>query len=425
MKNLAVFLVFIVPFLSFSQLLTDGEYYHLNHQSFFENGNSETYLLDSIIRNHINSEEVTVKLLYSYYPDGKLKSYIDICVNCTGRMTADKTEYKYDQYGRVNEEIDFIGDDNMNWTYNEKTLTTWFDDRFFSERIEYLFNGIKWDPVSRKKRVDLDLPDSLLTYNMNWNSTILNWDTVSKNISHFESVGGLLTETYTYSKGNPWKIIELVSREYFANNKIHYERHYSSNNNGGTYDFIYLYEFEYTSEWLLTERWKRWDGWDWWCRNRWTYDEFERLWREYYFVKYPGEPESNGGIIYKYYYDDLDLITHRNVFSSNSGTHYSNDFYYYSIQTVQIDEKKDNDLKISPNPFINKVTIDFNLGEVANQIQLVIYDQIGNQVEIIQQDQFQGKQQITWDASGQPPGMYYFQLRAGGQVASGKMLLVR
>lgn len=81
-------------------------------------------------------------------------------------------------------------------------------------------------------------------------------------------------------------------------------------------------------------------------------------------------------------------------------------------------------LKVYPNPFTSSTTITYNLPQPST-VQLRIFNHLGKQVEYIQQNQFQGEQQISWDASGLPAGMYYFRFEAGEQIATGKLLLVR
>lgn len=77
-----------------------------------------------------------------------------------------------------------------------------------------------------------------------------------------------------------------------------------------------------------------------------------------------------------------------------------------------------------PNPFSNLITISYELHQPST-VQLTIFNHFGQQVDFIQQNQFHGKQQVTWDASDQPAGMYYFRLEAGEQVSTGKLLLLR
>ena len=77
-----------------------------------------------------------------------------------------------------------------------------------------------------------------------------------------------------------------------------------------------------------------------------------------------------------------------------------------------------------PNPFSTSTTIEYNLRS-PETVQITIFNHLGKQIEIIQQKQTAGKQQIIWNAEGLPSGIYYFTLQAGEQMASGKMVVAR
>ena len=49
-----------------------------------------------------------------------------------------------------------------------------------------------------------------------------------------------------------------------------------------------------------------------------------------------------------------------------------------------------------------------NVEKVSN---LVVYDYLGKQVEVIEKYQAQGKQQIIWNAEGLPAGIYFCEIK--------------
>jgi hypothetical protein len=78
-----------------------------------------------------------------------------------------------------------------------------------------------------------------------------------------------------------------------------------------------------------------------------------------------------------------------------------------------------------PNPFNAVTTISFTLpyGSHAN---LTIYDLLGRRVEtIIDQILPDGYHSIGWDASGKVSGTYFYVIKAGDRVDSGKMILLK
>jgi hypothetical protein len=59
-------------------------------------------------------------------------------------------------------------------------------------------------------------------------------------------------------------------------------------------------------------------------------------------------------------------------------------------------------------------------------IALEIYDILGRKVESIEQpNQPAGLGQITWDASGEPSGVYFYRLSAGNEQKTGRMVLLK
>jgi hypothetical protein len=338
-------------------------------------------------------------------------------------MTADKYEYEYDEEGRKNLLIESFAGADLDWVPNKKTTTIWFDDDYISDRVYYSYNGTKWDPQTRATSPDHGQPDKFTTIHFKWDTANYEWDTTSKAFSYLNEENKV-TAIYTYErKQGEWEIVALITKDYSASGKILFVRMYSSDDNGETYDFTKLYEYEYNLDDQLTDLWERWDGWDIWYRDRWTYDEYGRYWRQYYFKRTPVHPESQGGIVFKYYYDDLNLIHHRNVFNCYTETHYANDFYYYSLFTVKTEDTrlKSSVLSTYPNPFTTSTTIEFELQQAGN-VQISIYNQLGEVVDVISKNQSHGKQQVIWDTNGLPSGMYYYQVQIGNKRARGKMV---
>ncbi len=83
-----------------------------------------------------------------------------------------------------------------------------------------------------------------------------------------------------------------------------------------------------------------------------------------------------------------------------------------------------------PNPFNPETTIRFSLPE-ASDVSLDVYDIGGRLVETIASGRFEaGRHQAIWlgvDSEGRPAasGTYFYRLRAGDKVLTGKMTLIR
>lgn len=59
-----------------------------------------------------------------------------------------------------------------------------------------------------------------------------------------------------------------------------------------------------------------------------------------------------------------------------------------------------------PNPFSTSTTIEYEL-QHPSTVQITIYNHIGKQLEVIQQKQSAGKQQVLWNAEGLPSRVYF------------------
>lgn len=82
-----------------------------------------------------------------------------------------------------------------------------------------------------------------------------------------------------------------------------------------------------------------------------------------------------------------------------------------------------NELSIFPNPFSELATIEYDLVQTS-EVTIVIFNHHGEMIEKKHFQQPSGKQQFTWNSEGLPAGLYFFTLKAGEQIVTGKMMLV-
>jgi len=76
-----------------------------------------------------------------------------------------------------------------------------------------------------------------------------------------------------------------------------------------------------------------------------------------------------------------------------------------------------------PNPFNPVTVIPFTLTRRA-RVRITIYDALGREVSLVADRDFAaGDGSVTWDASGRPTGVYYYELRA--VPAEGPTVLVK
>ncbi|MFH1121466.1 MAG: T9SS type A sorting domain-containing protein [Bacteroidota bacterium] len=78
-----------------------------------------------------------------------------------------------------------------------------------------------------------------------------------------------------------------------------------------------------------------------------------------------------------------------------------------------------------PDPFSKKTTICWQSNE-AGPVRLDIFNSSGIKiVTLVNQKYVAGKQEVIFDASGLPSGIYFYQLHLKGWVETRKMVLTK
>lgn len=95
----------------------------------------------------------------------------------------------------------------------------------------------------------------------------------------------------------------------------------------------------------------------------------------------------------------------------------------YKTATVLIEQQSLLDLSTQPNPFKGKCTIAFNLVE-SESVTISVADMMGkNKLSLAENKPMQrGKQQIVFDGSNLPAGIYYCTIQAGDKIETRKMV---
>jgi hypothetical protein len=96
-----------------------------------------------------------------------------------------------------------------------------------------------------------------------------------------------------------------------------------------------------------------------------------------------------------------------------------------SVVKEALRQAQGDDIISYPNPTTQTATIKFDIERPTN-ISLKLTDMLGNQITLIK-NQFMdsGSHSYDWDASGYPAGVYYYVLRSGSIVRTGKVVVVR
>jgi hypothetical protein len=78
-----------------------------------------------------------------------------------------------------------------------------------------------------------------------------------------------------------------------------------------------------------------------------------------------------------------------------------------------------------PNPFNPTTNIKYSVGE-AGPVNITVYNVMGQKVaEVLNTTKSAGSYQVSWNATGQASGIYYYRLTAPGVVLTRQMTLIK
>jgi len=104
--------------------------------------------------------------------------------------------------------------------------------------------------------------------------------------------------------------------------------------------------------------------------------------------------------------------------------------YKYPIATPHIEQIKSSPFEFKlfqnyPNPFNPVTTIDYTI-PFGSEVQLTVYDPLGNKVALLEDTYKQrGSHETIWNAGDFPSGIYYYQLKVGSYTDAKKMILLK
>lgn len=79
------------------------------------------------------------------------------------------------------------------------------------------------------------------------------------------------------------------------------------------------------------------------------------------------------------------------------------------------------EITTNPNPFTTSTTLEYKLNHPGT-VWIEFYNQLGKLVDVMEQNQPAGKQQLVWEAEGLPPGVYFCRIIAGSETISTKII---
>jgi hypothetical protein len=79
---------------------------------------------------------------------------------------------------------------------------------------------------------------------------------------------------------------------------------------------------------------------------------------------------------------------------------------------------------IYPNPFNKSVYIDYELKNTET-LEIIIYNQLGKQMKVFEQEPTFGKKQVVWNAEGLPAGIYFCVVKTAHTARTMKMIKLK
>ncbi len=102
------------------------------------------------------------------------------------------------------------------------------------------------------------------------------------------------------------------------------------------------------------------------------------------------------------------------------------DIYTYGIDSKDV--VKANRFKLSqnfPNPFNPSTSIDYSI-EKTGAVKLTVFDMLGHEVAtLVNEVKVPGAYKATFDGTGLTSGIYFYQLQAGTNISTNKMMLLK
>ena len=425
MKKLALPFLILTPILCFCQLKNYESEIIPYEQILVRTNTDSIFVLDSIVKKYYPNGNRVSASHFDYYPNGNKKIHSIYTYNNGIASMKKKYVYNYDDDNRCNSLIKYEVNSSSTSIPKNKTTTTWFDDEYFNERINYIYDVNEWSPVDKIISPDHGQEDFFTTYNLNWNITNSSWDSVTKSVSYLNEYNYIDTIFDYQFNQNDWINIGKIINQYNSNFNLSHKDVYITNNNGNSYLLDCFTEYDYNTNNQITYRHKIWDlEYGWFNSDTWVWYDDGKL-NKYYYSNYtPLYPEPQGGIKYKYYYNNQGLIHHRNLFTFETQTHYANEFYYYSNFIVGVEENTIPAINCYPNPFYTSTTIEYYLS-YPTKVEIKIYNQIGKQVEHIKETQSLGKQKVKWITDNLQSGIYYIIITYNNNTASQNIVVIK
>jgi len=91
-------------------------------------------------------------------------------------------------------------------------------------------------------------------------------------------------------------------------------------------------------------------------------------------------------------------------------------------KSISVDQGNNLSVNVYPNPLTTSTTFEFKLNH-PQTVRIILYNQFGKKVGVIDQAQSSGVQKVVWTPENLSSGIYFYRLESGQQVSTGKVVL--
>lgn len=336
---------------------------------------SNSLLVDSVLYEHYFSGSWEYETLIKYLYQASFQPYQDLELNWNGYNWENhiKRSYTYNTLFQL-ETILIQTYNNGNWYNNDSTAFSYNS----YDSLDYYYS-YRWDTQNWVNGIW-----SIYSYNVGGNLE----ERIIKSWSEFYNQW-INTFKYTFSYYNDYQLADKIYERWIDSIWVKQTKT----------EFIYdTLGYGYLTESYLYN----WDGNDWIESKKYiyNYDEYFHLLQE--------------------------LIELNRV--GNEWEYYKKTVYERIIVNVEKEPALIRQFKLLqnyPNPFNPNTKISWQ-SPVGSHQTLKIYDALGKEVAIlVDEEKSAGEYEIEFNASGLPSGIYFYQLKAGSFVDTGKMVLIK
>ena len=322
--------------------------------------------------------------------------------------------------------INHVSLNNNAWENFNQTTYTFDSNRFLTtiEEVDWYDNLNQYQNDFREEFINDSKGLALYKSIYNWNKNISQWELSFKFINKYNSNSQLVEQIHqTWEKGlnqlvNDVKIV--YSYDTIQNTQTRISLFWDASNQQWKNGFKYLYKFDNNNSLIEKEDFSWDDSTDFWKQRdliKYTYDHHNNIeettyyewnnnsWLEYYRYKRNNKYDAENNLIQNFYLEwDVTNQSYVNIYKYD---------YFYSKHIVNSnkDTKENSNLKISPNPCQDFITIN----GMTSSSNLSLFDLQSNQIQV-------KKDNDRIDLSNLNSGIYFLRIRKENENKTFKII---